>query len=297
MPKKSDNSVSERESISSSRRSNLQSNGNIKRTNSHSTPSEANRKISSKKKVQEILTPRSRSPLGLIPSHKNYRYFIHKYEVPRKFLHVSIGFLTLALYYRGIELKQVTPVLVFLLVSIVLLDILRFKFPGFSKYYIKAFGFLMRESEVNKWNGIVFYLLGLIIVFLIFPKDISVLSVLLLSWSDTTASTFGRAYGHLTPKFFRNKSLAGSFAAFLTGLLAAYLLYGLIFPSTSELIKNVELAWTPESSRLSLAGVSLISGLIGSAAEAVDVWGLDDNLTIPVISAVVLYSTYAVFAK
>ncbi|KAK9359115.1 hypothetical protein V1504DRAFT_237416 [Lipomyces starkeyi] len=30
------------------------------------------------KKTHEALTPRSRSPLGLILSHKSYRYFIHK---------------------------------------------------------------------------------------------------------------------------------------------------------------------------------------------------------------------------
>lgn len=116
------------------------------------------------------LTPRSRSPVGLISYHEKYRYFIHKHEIPRKVLHVSIGFLTLALYLRGIQLSQVTPILVALLAIIVSLDLLRFRSKKFSEYYITGFGFLMRESEVDKWNGIVFYLLGLIIVFILFPK-------------------------------------------------------------------------------------------------------------------------------
>ncbi|KAK9361556.1 hypothetical protein V1504DRAFT_389715 [Lipomyces starkeyi] len=247
------------------------------------------------KKTHEVLTPRSRSPLGLIPSHKSYRYFIHKYEIPRKLLHVSIGFLTLDLYWNGIKLSQVTPVLVFLLSSIVLLDILRFKFPSFSTYYIKAFGFLMRESEVNKWNGIVWYLLGLILVFLAFPKDISILSILLLSWCDTAASSFGRAYGHLTPKFFRNKSLAGTGAAFLTGVFAAYLEYGLIFPATPVVNIGEHLAWTPETSKLSLPVLCTLSGFVGAAAEAIDFWGLDDNITIPVISAIVMQIVVVLF--
>ncbi|KAK9240272.1 hypothetical protein V1525DRAFT_337370 [Lipomyces kononenkoae] len=249
------------------------------------------------KKSQEALTPRSRSPLGLIPSHKRYRYFIHKYEVPRKLLHVSIGFLTLGLYWSGIKLSEVTPVLVFLLVSIVILDALRFKSQTFSAYYIKAFGFLMRESEVNKWNGIVWYLLGLILVFLFFPKDISILSILLLSWCDTAASSFGRAYGHLTPKFFRNKSLAGTAAAFLTGVFAAYLEYGLILPATPVVNIGEHLTWTPETSKLSLSVLCILSGFVGAAAEAVDLWGLDDNITIPVISAIVMQFTVVLFEK
>ncbi|KAK9367185.1 hypothetical protein V1509DRAFT_627228 [Lipomyces kononenkoae] len=249
------------------------------------------------RKTHQPLTPRSRSPLGLIPSHKKYRYFIHKYEVPRKLLHVSIGFLTLGLYWNGIKLSHVTPVLVFLLVSIGILDMLRFKFQAFSAYYIKSFGFLMRESEVNKWNGIVWYLLGLILVFLIFPKDISLLSILLLSWCDTAASSFGRAYGHLTPKFFRNKSLAGTSAAFLTGVFAAYLEYGLIFPATPLVNVGEHLAWTPETSKLSLGVLCTLSGFVGAAAEAVDLWGLDDNITIPVISAIVMQFIVVVFEK
>ncbi|KAK9467817.1 hypothetical protein V1512DRAFT_260144 [Lipomyces arxii] len=258
-----------------------------KKTNGSLAPPGING-VKGAKSSNAVLTPRSRSPVGLIPLHQNYRHFIHKYEVPRKILHVSIGFLTLALYLRGANVASVTPVLIFLLLAILLLDVVRFKSPAFSKYYIKFFGFLMRESEVNQWNGIVFYLAGLIIVFLFFSKDISLLAVLLLSWCDTAASSFGRAYGHLTPKFFKNKSLAGTGAAFLTGVFAAYLLYGIILPNTSYLNVNSHLAWTPASSSLSLTSLCVLSGLSGAAAEAVDLWGLDDNLTIPVISAIVM---------
>ncbi|KAK9449318.1 cytidylyltransferase family-domain-containing protein [Limtongia smithiae] len=240
--------------------------------------------------VREALTPRSRTPLGIIASHSNYRNFIHKYEVPRKLLHVSIGFLTIVLYFRGITLNSVTPVLIFLLTGVVALDVLRFRSAAFLKIYIRAFGSLMRESEVDKWNGIVWYLLGLIIVFIGFPKDISILAVLLLSWSDTAASSFGRAFGHLTPKLFRNKSLAGSFAAFLTGTVAAYLLYGFMLPAAPQLNTHDFLAWTPETSSLPLSALCTIAGIVGASAEAVDLYGLDDNITIPVISAIVMHA-------
>jgi len=46
---------------------------------------------------------RSPSPLGLIPLHRHYRNLIHKHEIPRKLLHVSIGFTTLRLYVTGLQ--------------------------------------------------------------------------------------------------------------------------------------------------------------------------------------------------
>ncbi|KAK9460427.1 cytidylyltransferase family-domain-containing protein [Lipomyces oligophaga] len=252
---------------------------------------------SSKSITESSLTPRSRSPVGLISYHQRYRNFIHKHEIPRKFLHVSIGFLSIGLYYFGVELSQVTPVLVALFAIIISLDLLRFRYELVSKYYIQFFGFLMRESEVSKINGIVWYLLGLIIVFSVFPKDIAVLSVLLLSWADTAASSIGRAYGYLTPKLVRNKSLAGSSAAFVTGVVASYILYGVMLPGTPELNLHDFLAYRPDQSKLSLEVVCLISGFVGSFSEAVDIWELDDNLTIPVISAVVMNFVFSLARK
>lgn len=52
---------------------------------------------------------RSPSPLGLIPVHRQWRTLIHKHEVPRKALHVSIGFFTLWLYSRGTQTSAVAP--------------------------------------------------------------------------------------------------------------------------------------------------------------------------------------------
>ena len=55
-------------------------------------------------------------------------------------------------------------------------------------------------------------------------QDIAIVSILLLSWSDTAASTFGRLYGRYGPMLRPGKSLIVSLAAMLTGALAAYVL-------------------------------------------------------------------------
>ena len=163
---------------------------------------------------------------------------------------------------------------------------------------------MMRESEVNdKYNGVIWYLLGAWIALRFFPKDIGAMSVLLLSWCDTAASTFGRLYGRYTPRLRRGKSLAGSAAAAIVGAAAAGLFYGVMVPrywgfeddfmfkGTLSLPEGAKqgLGLTGEGQGtirgwLALGIISLWSGLVASASEVVDLFGWDDNLTIPVLS-------------
>lgn len=207
---------------------------------------------------------------------------IHKHEVPRKVLHVSIGFLTLWLYTIGVQFEQVTPVLFTLFVGIGTCDLVRFQYPAFNKLYIKVVGFLMREKEVRQFNGVIWYLLGLVIVTYLFPKDVSLLAVLLLSWADTAASTFGRAYGYLTPKI-GSKSLAGSMAAYLVGCISCWVLYSYFIPNFSQHNRPEDIMWNPETSILSFKALVALAGLVGAVSEAIDFF--DDNLTIPVLSS------------
>ncbi|KAL8888852.1 MAG: hypothetical protein Q9205_007792, partial [Flavoplaca limonia] len=114
---------------------------------------------------------RSPSPLGLIPIHRSFRSFIHRHEIPRKALHLSIGFFTLNLYSRGISTQAIHPWLLGALIPIASTDYLRHTFPAFNKFYIRVLGALMRESEVEGWNGVIWYLLGAWAVLRFLPKD------------------------------------------------------------------------------------------------------------------------------
>ncbi|CAI8507162.1 unnamed protein product [Hanseniaspora opuntiae] len=180
---------------------------------------------------------------------------------------------------------KIASVLTIAFVIILTLDIIRLNWHGFNWLYCKFVGMLMRPSEINKLNGVLYYLLGLIFSFGFFQKDICLVSVMLLSWSDTAASTFGRKYGHLTPKIARNKSLAGSLAAFIVGVISVYLTYGYLLPAYPELNSEQDIKWHPETSRFSLNQISLLGGFVASFSEGIDIYNLDDNLTIPVLSS------------
>ncbi|KAL4907960.1 hypothetical protein BDW74DRAFT_114075 [Aspergillus multicolor] len=267
---------------------------------------------------------RSPSPLGLIPLHARYRNFVHRHEIPRKLLHVSIGFLTLHLYSRGIQTHQITPWLFGALVPIAATDILRHRSERINKLYIRCVGALMRETEVSGYNGVIWYLVGAYTVLRFFPKDVGVMGVLLLSWCDTAASTFGRLYGRYTYSLRKGKSLAGTLAAWFVGVITAAAFWGWFVPYVGTFPNDPEgaflytgrlnllpdfvkrlIGWTVTSpdtesgsvitGSLALGVMSVVSGLVAAGSEFVDLMGWDDNLTIPVLSGIGLWGFLKIF--
>lgn len=169
----------------------------------------------------------------------------------------------------------------------------------------------MRESEVDGYNGVISYLLGAFIVMRFCPKDVGVMSILLLSWCDTAASTFGRLWGRYTPQIRRGKSLAGTIAACITGIATAVVWWGWLgplyaeyntgehafaFQNTLVLPKQARELLGVSAQQASITGVwalgamSVASGVIASASEAMDLFGWDDNLTIPVLCGAGLWA-------
>ncbi|GIJ87931.1 hypothetical protein Asppvi_006844 [Aspergillus pseudoviridinutans] len=265
---------------------------------------------------------RSPSPLGLIPLHTRYRSFIHRHEIPRKLLHGSIGFFTLYLYSRGVQTLQITPWLLSALVPIAATDIIRHRSETFNKLYIRCVGALMRETEVSGYNGVIWYLLGAYSVLRFFPKDVAVMGVLLLSWCDTAASTFGRLYGRRTFQLRAGKSFAGTLAAWVVGVVTAAAFWGWFVPYVGTFPNDPEgsfmftgrlnllpdsirglLGWTADSDSscgvisgpLALGVMSVVSGIIAAGSEFVDLFNWDDNFTIPVLSGIGLWGFLKVF--
>ncbi|EKM56821.1 uncharacterized protein PHACADRAFT_254155 [Phanerochaete carnosa HHB-10118-sp] len=219
------------------------------------------------------------------------------WEIPRKFLHSSIGFLTLYLYLAHGSSRTVVKALGMALTIIVPADVLRLSFPGFERIYEKALGFLMRDSEKKTTNGVIWYIIGVLWVLSAYPLDIAVVSILILSWADTAASTIGRAWGRFTPPLPRRlfglplaprKSLAGFIAGSITGAAIVAGFWTFLGP-----LGELEPVWTFEggvegtgsfSGWFGLSAISVVSGLVSGVSEALDLGSLDDNLTLPILS-------------
>ncbi|KAG8999012.1 hypothetical protein FRB94_006480 [Tulasnella sp. JGI-2019a] len=240
---------------------------------------------------------------------------VDQWEIPRKVLHSSIGVGVVYLYStRPDNVKPVVYALSASLAVIIPADIIRLRYPAFERIYEKVLGVLMRESERDSPNGVIWYMIGVIYVLLLLPRDLAVMSILILSWCDTAASTFGRLWGRYTPALPRRvpilnlplapkKSLAGSLAATLTGALTAVVFWGCAVPAWQGYGQVEAAEWGPvawkwanapgvgiiEGGAISLGLIGLVVGLISGITEALDLGGIDDNLSLPIISGTVLW--------
>ncbi|QRW25770.1 Triose-phosphate Transporter family [Rhizoctonia solani] len=224
----------------------------------------------------DLSTPELLEPPSLPPAKIDW-------EIPRKALHSSIGFLVLPLYFSRPEVAPIIEALTYGLAFVTAADVLRLNIPPLLA---------STKNSSKAINGVIWYLVGVIFVLKFYPRDVAVVSILILSWCDTAASTVGRAWGRYTPKLPRSilyipiaprKSLAGALGAIVTGSLIAFSFWG--WAVTPEYIPNETPAWHwAQGGWLGLGALSLCSGLAAGITEALDIGGLDDNLTLPIIS-------------
>lgn len=87
----------------------------------------------------------------------------------------------MALFLYSFNPPSISPLAILLSISlavIIVADYLRFSFPAFRDLWEQYLGFLMRESERTKINGVVWYLVGVIFVLLVYPREVMMVSIL-----------------------------------------------------------------------------------------------------------------------
>lgn len=198
--------------------------------------------------------------------HRNF-----KFELARKIIHLSS--VSIAIIYCIITRELALLLLVPLFSGFLLVDLLKNFIPSLSCWYHNTFDPMLREHELEKGsiqlNGATFITLSALLLVLFFPKIIAITCFSLVAISDTMAALVGKKFGKHT---IGEKSLEGSLA-----FLASSLIIVVIVP------------------RLDLfAGI--ITALVATAVEALSLrinsFKVDDNLTIPLASALACYLYY-----
>lgn len=133
-----------------------------------------------------------------------------------------------------------------------------------SLFYIVA-GWAMREDEKEKntLTGASWLFISMSFILLIFPLNIAIPSLLIMHWCDAMAALVGKKWGR--HRWIREHTVEGSLAFIFTGVLI--LSFG--FPS---------IPFT----------VALITVILATFAESLFA-KIDDNILIPLVSAVSLF--------
>lgn len=187
-------------------------------------------------------------------------------HILRKVWHIITGSVGLFLFLRS---SGSTNFWALVILGIAILgfsiDMLRARFKPLNNLVLMVMGPLMRRSEREGMSGLPFYALGTALSLFFYQKDIAILSIMFLVFSDPLSSFFGVLYGK--DKILPNKSLQGAVAGFFTCYLIT------LFYSMNTAALGTDLLI-----------FSLVAGIIGSASELISAFNIDDNLTIPVVS-------------
>lgn len=156
------------------------------------------------------------------------------------------------------------------------LDFLRLRVSKLNRLIFNLLGTFLRREEATRLSGMTHLFIGAFVIIVLFPKHVATLSFLYLAFGDPIASAIGVMYGK--DKILPNKSLQGTLAAFVVCALIS-----LVYFNVTGIMHE----------RLVL--VTVIGGVIGALSELVTLGKLDDNFTIPVLGASLLWLMFRFF--
>lgn len=186
----------------------------------------------------------------------------YRQELYRKLTHMGALVIPGGYYYLGLTRGEALAIMIPVTVLMILIDIARLRQWRLWAVLKPLISPIVRAHELKgDFTGAFYILLTATICIAVFPKPIAVLALAFIIVGDSAAALIGRKFGKHK---FRNKSLEGSLAFFVSAVLVALI--------------------APE--------MSFVVGLIGAAAatvtEAVS-FKVDDNTSVPLVSGLIMY--------
>ncbi len=197
-----------------------------------------------------------------------------KNEVYRKGIHLSSSVIPFTYIFLS---RQVEIIILVLIVSeLILIDILRSKNENFSRFYLKFLGPILRGHEIDKnkylFTGGTYLVMAFLICTIIFPKPVAVTSMFVAVFCDSMAAIVGKNLGK---HFISNKTLEGSVAFFLTGIIII-----LLTPKFTDAVTEYYLGF--------------IAVFLSSVFELIPI-KIDDNISTPLFFGLVYFVLIKIF--
>lgn len=198
----------------------------------------------------------------------------------RKLFHTANGLFGLWLYaYSGLSKPAVILILTFFFSTAVITEIVRRIWPQTNDKICNALTGIMRERERTKISSATWYMGAILVVFLICPRDVSILTLFYVAVGDTVAGIVGVQYGR--HRISPHVSLEGFLAAFTVCFLGT-----LFFTAYGLPVYHL--------AGIKLFFFSLLASWVAALSEgAFKKW--DDNLIIPLFSAPALWLLMKIF--
>lgn len=188
---------------------------------------------------------------------------VSRLEIKRQAFHLLCGVAFVVLIYKNI--LNALGIAIILVIGFILSYLSRERrIPGVD-WLLEQFE---REENFRKFpgRGAFFYGLGILIVLLLFEKDIVLAAIMILALGDSVSRLIG-PYGMVTNPLNNKKFIEGCVAGIIAGFLGAMLFVNVI--------------------------EAFLAAFIAMIAEGIEVrfgWQqLDDNLVIPIVAGAVIW--------
>jgi len=183
----------------------------------------------------------------------------YRQEIYRKLIHTLSALMGLSVLL--FDSRIIVPVFIGLGIILPVIDLLRQRISFFQTVFGFLFKQVARPYEKTRITGASFVFISAAICVIFFDPIAAGTGLLFMSIGDSLAAMVGIRYGKT---IIGHKSLEGSFACFLA---CAFIV--LIVP-----------------------GVNIYAGLfaafIAAVIELLSIWKIDDNLLIPIVSALII---------
>ncbi len=186
-------------------------------------------------------------------------------ELGRQIVHILLGIALTVLLLLNI----ISPLALLLAIVIgILLSLIckRVRVPFFS-FFLDIFE-RDQERAAFPGKGVIFFFIGSLLALQLFPKDIALAAIMILTFGDSISHMFGAQFG-LTKNIFNGKSrklLEGTMAGIVTGFLGA-------------------MAFVP-------VGEAFLGSAAAMIAEVIKIdlneYTLDDNLVVPLVAGTMM---------
>ncbi len=184
-------------------------------------------------------------------------------EIKRQSFHILLGLLLIALVYYDI----LTPLFLVMIIPILIIVSLIIRKVKPKTVY-NLLGFVERKDDLEQFpgKGLIAYLIGALLVIILFEKDIAIASIVILALGDSFSRLIG-PFGRIKHPFNNTKFLEGVIAGAIAASLGAMLF-----------IKPIE---------------AIIASTLAMLLEGIDIkllkFKINDNITIPLIAGFIIW--------
>jgi dolichol kinase len=194
----------------------------------------------------------------------------HNLQYARRLFHVANGGTIATLYWISFSHSQMVHALGTIACLLYVFEQIRINYPEAQQKFLPMTKFIIRAEEQLKESAMVPYAFAVLLTIITFPKPIALIAIFTLAISDPLSAIIGIRFGKR--RIVPHKSLEGSAAFFISCLLICIFVLGIYTGGVSGVVLLV----------------SLLVAFSTSAFEMLPL-KIDDNLTIPLFSAFMLW--------